>query len=103
MISLFMTFSDPAGKRRVRLDALDAAAVLVGAIPQMTEGLLFTPLEQPVHHPTRLTVSGQSSRSNCGFRTCSLAKTRWTAAERSPASRLAADYRASPDWTSPTR
>ena len=51
MISLFMTFSDPAGQRRVRPDALDAAAVLVGAVPQMTEGLLFTPLEQSVDHP----------------------------------------------------
>lgn len=51
MISLFMTFSDPAGGRRVRSEALNAVAVLIGAIPQMTEGLLFTPLEEAADHP----------------------------------------------------
>ncbi|SDH70681.1 hypothetical protein SAMN05216338_101282 [Bradyrhizobium sp. Rc2d] len=51
MISLFMTFVDPTGERRVGSDALDAAAALVGAIPEMTEGLLFTPLQQSVDHP----------------------------------------------------
>jgi len=51
MISLFMTFVDPTGGRRVASDALDAVAVLVGAVTEMTEGLLFTPLEQSVDHP----------------------------------------------------
>src|SRR5438874_8904792 len=51
MISLFMTFSDPAGERRVGSDDLDAAAVLVRAVPEMIEGLLFTPLEQSLDHP----------------------------------------------------
>ena len=58
MISLFMTFSDPAGERRVRSDDLDAAAALVGSIPEMTEGLLFTPLEQSVDHPYNADGSG---------------------------------------------
>ncbi|MGL3110582.1 hypothetical protein [Bradyrhizobium sp. BR 1432] len=51
MISLFMTFVDPTGGRRVGSDALDSAAALVGAVTEMTEGLLFTPLEQSVDHP----------------------------------------------------
>jgi hypothetical protein len=51
MISLFMTFSDPAGERRIRSDDLTAAAAMVGSIPDMTEGLLFTPLESSVDHP----------------------------------------------------
>ncbi len=51
MISLFMTFSDPAGGRRIRSDDLAAVAALVGSIPNLTEGLLFTPLEQQVEHP----------------------------------------------------
>jgi hypothetical protein len=50
MISLFMTFSDPA-ERRIRSDDLAAAAAMVGSIPDMTEGLLFTPLAQSVDHP----------------------------------------------------
>ncbi len=58
MISLFMTFSDPAGERRVRSDDLDAAAALVGSIPEMTEGLLFTPLEESVDHPYNADGSG---------------------------------------------
>ncbi|MBR0853266.1 hypothetical protein [Bradyrhizobium liaoningense] len=53
MISLFMTFSDPAGARRIHADDLAAAAGMVGSIPDMTEGLLFTPLEQSVDHPYR--------------------------------------------------
>jgi hypothetical protein len=51
MISLFMTFSDPAGERRIHSDDLAAAAMMVGSIPGMTEGLLFTPLENSVEHP----------------------------------------------------
>ena len=51
MISLFMTFSDPAGERRISSDDLAAAATMVGSIPGMTEGLLFTPLEAGVDHP----------------------------------------------------
>ena len=51
MISLFMTFSDPAGERRISSDDLAAAATIVGSIPDMTEGLLFTPLEAGVDHP----------------------------------------------------
>jgi hypothetical protein len=51
MISFFMTFSDPANIRRIRPDDLAAAAEMVGLIPNLTEGLLFTPLEQQVDHP----------------------------------------------------
>jgi len=58
MISLFMTFSDPAGERRIHPDEVDAVAELVGSIPDMTEGLLFTPLEQSVDHPYKADGSG---------------------------------------------
>ncbi|MGC2777453.1 MAG: hypothetical protein WA418_17645 [Bradyrhizobium sp.] len=58
MISLFMTFSDPTGARRVGSDDLDATAALVGSIPEMTEGLLFTPLERSVDHPYKADGSG---------------------------------------------
>src|SRR5437763_356952 len=58
MISLFMTFSESAGERRVRPDEVDAVAELVGSIPEMTEGLLFTPLEQSVDHPYKADGSG---------------------------------------------
>jgi hypothetical protein len=58
MISLFMTFSDPAGQRQIRSDDLAAAAALVASIPQMTEGLLFTPLQQSVDHPYKADGSG---------------------------------------------
>ncbi|GLR83466.1 hypothetical protein [Bradyrhizobium iriomotense] len=57
-ISLFMTFSDPVGERRIESDDLAAAAALVGSIPEMTEGLLFTPLEQSVDHPHKADGSG---------------------------------------------
>ncbi|CCE05724.1 conserved hypothetical protein [Bradyrhizobium sp. STM 3843] len=53
MISLFMTFSDPRGERQVEPNDLAAVAALVGSVPEMTEGLLFTPLEQSVDHPYR--------------------------------------------------
>jgi hypothetical protein len=58
MISLFMTFSDPAGERRIAADDVAAVAALVGSIPDMTEGLLFTPLEQAVDHPYKADGSG---------------------------------------------
>jgi hypothetical protein len=58
MISLFMTFSDPAGERQVHADDLAAAAALIGSIPGMTEGLLFTPLEQSVDHPYKADGAG---------------------------------------------
>ncbi|UPT99981.1 hypothetical protein J4G48_0018965 [Bradyrhizobium barranii subsp. apii] len=58
MISLFMTFSDPAGERRIHPDEVDAVAELVGSIPDTTEGLLFTPLEQSVDHPYKADGSG---------------------------------------------
>jgi uncharacterized protein (TIGR02118 family) len=58
VISLFMTFSDPAGQRRIRSNDLAAVATLVGSIPQMTEGLLFTPLERSVDHPYKADGSG---------------------------------------------
>ncbi|MGJ4943959.1 hypothetical protein ACQR1W_25530 [Bradyrhizobium sp. HKCCYLS1011] len=51
MISLFMTFSDPRGERQLGPNDLAAVAALVGSIPEMIEGLLFTPLEQSVDHP----------------------------------------------------
>jgi hypothetical protein len=50
-ISLFMTFRDAAAERRVQSDDLATAAEMVGAIPALIEGLLFTPLEQEVAHP----------------------------------------------------
>ncbi|MGY3528290.1 hypothetical protein [Bradyrhizobium sp. USDA 4452] len=45
MISLFMTFSDPKGERRIHTDDLAAASAIVRSVPGMAEGLLFTPLE----------------------------------------------------------
>jgi hypothetical protein len=50
-ISLFMTILDPAGERRIQPDDLATVAGMVGSIPNLTEGLLFTPLEQQVTHP----------------------------------------------------
>jgi len=50
-ISLFMTFVDPAGERRIHADDLAVVVGMVGSIPNLTEGLLFTPLEQQVEHP----------------------------------------------------
>lgn len=58
MISLFMTFSDSTGERRIRPDEVGAVAELVGSIPELTEGLLFTPLEQSVDHPYQADGSG---------------------------------------------
>ena len=58
MISLFMTFSDPAAERQIQSDDLAAVAALVGSIPNLTEGLLFTPLEQQVDHPYKADGSG---------------------------------------------
>lgn len=58
MISLFMTFSDSTGERRIRPDEVAAVAELVGSIPEMTESLLFTPLEQLVDHPYKADGSG---------------------------------------------
>lgn len=58
MISLFLTFSDPAGERRLYPDEVAAVAELVGAIPEMTEALLFTPLEQSIDHPYKADGSG---------------------------------------------
>ncbi|WFU44301.1 hypothetical protein QA640_18750 [Bradyrhizobium sp. CB82] len=58
MISFFMTFSDPAGKRRIQSEDLAAAAAMVGSIPEMTEGLLFTPLDQSVDHPYKADGAG---------------------------------------------
>ncbi|HLZ01016.1 MAG TPA: EthD family reductase [Bradyrhizobium sp.] len=58
MISLFMTFSDPAGERRVHSGDIGAVAALVESIPNLTEGLLFTPLEQQVDHPYKADGSG---------------------------------------------
>lgn len=58
MIPLFLTFSDPAGERRLHPDEVAALAELVGAIPEMTEGLLFTPLAQSIDHPYKADGSG---------------------------------------------
>jgi uncharacterized protein (TIGR02118 family) len=58
MISLFMTFLDTTGERRIGADDIVAAAELVGSIPNLTEGLLFTPLEQQVDHPYKTDGSG---------------------------------------------
>ncbi len=58
MISLFMTFFDPAGERQIEPDDLEAAAALVGSVMEMTEGLLFTPLAQSVDHPYKADGSG---------------------------------------------
>ncbi|TYO65602.1 hypothetical protein FXV83_15335 [Bradyrhizobium hipponense] len=58
MISLFMSFSDLASERRIHPDEVAAAAELVGSIPDMTEGLLFNPLEQSVDHPYKADGSG---------------------------------------------
>lgn len=58
MISLFMTFSDPAAERRIQAGDLAAVVQLVGSVQEMTEGLLFTPLEQQVDHPYGTDGSG---------------------------------------------
>ncbi|PAY05984.1 hypothetical protein CK489_23905 [Bradyrhizobium sp. UFLA03-84] len=58
MISLFMTFSDPTGGRRIDVDDLAAVVAMVGSIPGMAEGLLFTPLEQSVDHPYKADGAG---------------------------------------------
>jgi hypothetical protein len=58
MISLFMTFSDSRGERRILPEDLAAVTALVGSIPNLTEGLLFTPLEQQVDHPFAADGSG---------------------------------------------
>jgi uncharacterized protein (TIGR02118 family) len=58
MISLFMTLCDPAGERRIEPDDAEAAVALVGLIAEMTEGLLFTPLDQAVDHPYKADGSG---------------------------------------------
>ncbi|MCA1475429.1 hypothetical protein I6F37_10385 [Bradyrhizobium sp. NBAIM08] len=58
MISLFMTFSGSTGERRVRPDEVASVAELVGSIPDMTEALLFTPLEQSVDHPYKADGTG---------------------------------------------
>jgi uncharacterized protein (TIGR02118 family) len=50
-ISLFMTFTDPASERRIEADDLATAAAMIGSIPNLAEGLLFTPLERQVEHP----------------------------------------------------
>jgi len=51
MISFFMTFDDPAAQRRIHSDDLSRVAAKVRAIANLTEALLFTPLERPVKHP----------------------------------------------------
>ncbi|RTM00776.1 MAG: hypothetical protein EKK32_14585 [Bradyrhizobiaceae bacterium] len=58
MISCFMTFADMAGERRISAGDLAAAIEAVASIPDMTEGLLFTPLEQSVDHPYRADGAG---------------------------------------------
>jgi uncharacterized protein (TIGR02118 family) len=58
MISLFLMFSDPTGERRIQFDDLESMAQLVRSIPDMTEGLLFTPLEQQVDHPYKADGAG---------------------------------------------
>ena len=50
-ISFFMTFTDAAGERRIHADDLATAAGMIGTIPHLTEGLLFTPLDEPIEHP----------------------------------------------------
>jgi hypothetical protein len=57
-ISFFMTFTDPAGERRIHADDLAATAEMIGSIPNLTEGLMFTPLERQVEHPFRHDGSG---------------------------------------------
>jgi len=51
MISFFMTFFDPADERWISADDFAASEEMVGSIPEMTEGLLFTPLQRSVDHP----------------------------------------------------
>src|SRR5690242_2022565 len=58
MISFFMTFSDPADERRISTNDLAAAAAMIGSVPGLTEGLLFTPLEHPVEHPYKADGAG---------------------------------------------
>ena len=58
MISLFMTFSASTSERRIHPAEIAAIAESVGSIPDMTEGLLFTPLEQSVDHPYKADGSG---------------------------------------------
>jgi uncharacterized protein (TIGR02118 family) len=58
MISLFLMFCDPTGERRIQFDDLESMAQLVRSIPDMTEGLLFTPLEQQVDHPYKADGAG---------------------------------------------
>src|SRR6476659_4466296 len=98
MISLFMTFSDPAGERRIHPDEVDAVAELVGLIPDMTEGLLFTPLEQSVDHPYKADGSGPVFALQLRFPDLFA-----SAAASLRALRQAPDTPASPDWTSRTR
>ncbi|MBR0955807.1 hypothetical protein [Bradyrhizobium japonicum] len=57
MISLFVTFSDPAGQRSIDPDEVAAVAELVGSIPAMTEAMLFTRPES-VDHPYKADGSG---------------------------------------------
>jgi hypothetical protein len=103
MISLFMTFSDPSGERWIRSDEVVAVAELVGSIPGMTEGLLFTPLQQSVDHPYKADGSGPVLALQLRFPTCSYAKRRWIAAASWPAWRQVPDCQASPDCTSRIR
>jgi hypothetical protein len=50
-ISLFVSFLDPTGVRRIHANDLAAAAAMVGSIPNLTEGLLLTPLNERVERP----------------------------------------------------
>jgi hypothetical protein len=57
-ISLFMIFADPSGERRIDPDDLAAVAAMIGSIPKLTEGLMFTPLQRQVAHPFMQDGSG---------------------------------------------
>jgi hypothetical protein len=50
-ISLFIEFVSPLESRRVGESDLQGIAGAVAEIPQLTEGLLFTPLEAAIDHP----------------------------------------------------
>jgi len=50
-ISFFMTFLDPAGARRISAGDLADVTSMIGSVPGLTEGLLFTPLERQIDHP----------------------------------------------------
>lgn len=51
LISLFLEFVSPFESRVISESDLGAVAGAVATIPQLTEGLLFTPLDSAIEHP----------------------------------------------------